>query len=76
MSIRIVLANFVMCFIWLYMSVLFVHGMFHVLSYLVEMREKHMKNKIYSTPEYEDSLYQPYKYDEYFHKQQYPIYVR
>ena len=71
MSIGIVLANFVMCFIWLYMSTLFVHVMFYVISYLVEMSEKRMKKKIDSTKEYDDSLYQ---HNEYFHK--YPIYVR
>jgi hypothetical protein len=71
MSIQIVLANFVMCFIWLYMSTLFVRIMFYVLSYLVEMREKRMKTKIDSTTEHDDSLYQ---HNEYFHK--HPIYVR
>lgn len=73
MSIRIVLANFVMCYIWLYVSTLFVHGLYRILSYLVEMREKRMKKKIDSTADRDDSLY---KHDVYFHKQQYPIYVR
>ena len=74
MPIPLILANFVMCFIWLYVSVLFVHGLFYLLSYLVEMREKRMKMKIDSTTDHEN-LDQHYEHV-YFHKQQYPIYVR
>lgn len=70
MQIPLILANFVMCFIWLYISVLFVHG----LSYLVKMREKRMKTKIDSTTDHE-YLDQHYEHV-YFRKQQYPIYVR
>ena len=75
MSIQILLANFVMCCIWLYMSVLFVHVLYRILSYLVEMREKRMKLKIDSTADHED-LDQHYEHNDYLHKQQYPIYVR
>lgn len=74
MYIPLILANFVMCFIWLYISVLFVHVLFYLLYYLVKMREKHMKLKIDSTADHE-YLNQHYEHI-YFRKQQYPIYVR
>ena len=65
MQIPLILTNFVMCSIWLYMSTLFVRGLFYVLSYLVEMREKRMKKKIDSTAD-NDDLDQHYEYV-YFH---------
>jgi len=43
MQIPTILANFVMCYIWVYVSVLVVHGTFDVLRYLVDSREKRTK---------------------------------
>jgi hypothetical protein len=61
-----------MCYIWLYTSIIVVRGLFDVLRYLLEKRMK----KIDSESEYidNDQLYE--HDDEYLHKRQYPIYTR
>jgi hypothetical protein len=74
MQIPLFLAHFAMCYIWVYISVLLVHGIYDVLCYLVDMREKQMKVKIDSNVEYDYSN-QSYKHDS-LHKRQYPIYTR
>jgi len=43
MSIRSILANFVVCYVMFYMSIVIFRGLFHVLFYLVAIREKRMR---------------------------------
>ena len=74
MQIPLLLAHFAMCYIWVYISVLAVHGIYDVLCYLVDMREKRMKAKIDSNAEYDNSN-QSYNNDS-LYKRQYPIYTR
>ena len=44
MQIPLILTNFLLCYIWMYISVFIVHGLFHILRYFVEIHEKRMRN--------------------------------